>query len=389
MGISKRMLIGTAITGALYFMVGEILYKALYGRIYTPLLIGIYFLGLMLFVILGINIISMTMNRSLRGYSDIVLRCLLLCLAVLAAAGVFEFLYELNFRRKSAEPTSYVYIMDNSGSMENNDPTNKRYDAIQSTLENKKPEFPFAVYSFANDSEVLRPMGPVSQGTEFAMEAPNGGTGILSVIERLHDDIENGAIDLGDNGRVLFFTDGHATDMLPIFGKASLNKVLEKFSKKDISISTVGLGDPDDELMNMIAKKTGGIYVRAEDASNLEEAMEEAISSSSDRNLLDYRDRVKLDFLYMLIRFLAVLAIGLLLAMVKTYICEPFMDTRPVWMTSVVCSLLAAACVEFGMNKLGLLPMLMRLLMCILLAAATLREQVTSAIDYNDRYKHY
>lgn len=389
MGISKRMLIGTAVIGALYFIVGEVFYRALLEKFNTPLLIGLYFLGLMIFVIIGINIIGMTMSRSIRGYGDVILRCAVLCLAILVAASLFELIYELSFHEKLADPTSYVFLMDNSGSMESNDPNNKRYDAIQSTLENKAQDFPFAVYSFANSSDVIRPMGPVSQGTEFAMDAPNGGTGILTVIRGLYDDIDNGKIKLGDNGRILLFTDGHATDMLPLLGKASMNKILEKYSKKGVSISTVGLGAPDDTLMNMIARKTGGVYVRVDDADDLEKAMEEAINSHSDRNLLDYRDNVRFDFLYMLIRFIAVLAIGLLLALVKMYICEPFMDTRPVWVTSIVCSLLAAFCVEFGMNKFGLLPVLMRFMMCVLLAEATLREQALSSSDYNDLYKHY
>lgn len=388
-GISKRMLIGTAITGALYFVVGEILYQALLGTVYTPLLIGLYFLGLMIFVIIGINLIGLTMRRAIRGYGDIVLRCAVLCLAMLMVSSLFEVLYELKLGGKTAEPSSYVFVMDNSGSMESNDPENKRYDGIRSVLRNKEPEFPYAVYLFANNSSVLREMGPVSQGVDLPIDEPTGGTGILTVIQNLYDDIDSGRIDLGDSGRVLLFTDGHATDMFPILGKAKLNKVLAKYSKKGVSISTVGLGSPDDELMNMIARKTGGIYVRAEDAEFLEDAMREAITSNSERNLLDYRDPVKLDFIYMLIRFVAILAVGLLLAFVKMYICEPFMDTRPVWATSVVCSLLAAVCVEFGMNKLGLLPLLMRFLMCVLLAEATLREQFTSGMDDNDIYRHY
>lgn len=388
-GISKRMLIGTAITGALYFVVGEILYQALLGIFNTPLLIGLYFLGLMIFVIIGISLIGLTMPRAIRGYGDIVLRCVLLCLAILMVSSLFEVLYELQFGKKATEPTSYVFVMDNSGSMETNDPENMRYEGIRSVLRNKEPDFPFAVYLFANNSSVLRSMGPVSQGTDLPVDEPIGGTGILTVIGDLYDDIDSGRIDLGDSGRVLLFTDGHATDMFPILGKMKLNKILEKYSKKGVSISTVGLGSPDDDLMNMIARKTGGIYVRAEDAEFLEDAMREAITSNSERNLLDYRNQVRFDFLYMLIRFVAILAIGLLLAFVKMYICEPFMDTRPVWATSVACSLLAAVCVEFGMNKLGLLPVLMRFLMCVLLAEATLREQFTSNMDANDIYRHY
>lgn len=389
MGISKRMLIGTAITGAVYFVVGELLYRALQGKMNTPVLIGLYFLGLMIFVIIGINLIGLTMSRSIKGYRDIVLRCILLCLAILAAGALFEFIYEVCFSQKFNQPSSYVFAMDSSGSMTENDPDNKRYDAIQGTLENKDSDFPFAVYTFANGSQLLRPMAPVSQGTDFVLEEPNGGTGIKTVLEDIYEDIDSGELDLGRNGKILLFTDGYATDMMPILGKAELNRVLEKYSQKGISISTVGLGSPDDDLMDMIAKKTEGVYVRVDEADLLEEAMEEAIESTSDRNLLDYRSKVEYDFLFTLIRFVAVLLLGLILGMVKMFICEPFLDTHPLWVTSVVCSLAAAACVEFGMNKLGLPPLAMRFLMCVLLAEAALRTKDLSATDYNDRYRHY
>ena len=80
MKISKRMLIGTAMTGGVYFIAGELLFRGLLGKIHTPLLVGLYFLGLMIFVIIGIQIIGATMSRLIRPYRDIVLRCVLVCL---------------------------------------------------------------------------------------------------------------------------------------------------------------------------------------------------------------------------------------------------------------------------------------------------------------------
>ena len=111
MGISKRMLIGTAITGAIYFLVGEFLYRTLLNKIPTPLLVGLYFLGLMVFVLIGINIIGTTMPRSSKGYKDIVLRCLALCVAMLAAGALLELVYEVCFRERVNTPSSYVFAI--------------------------------------------------------------------------------------------------------------------------------------------------------------------------------------------------------------------------------------------------------------------------------------
>ena len=166
MNVSKGMLIGTVLVGAVYFVIGEIFYNAFQDILPMPLLIGLYFLGLAVFVAIGCAAIVALMYHYNQGYRDIVLRSLLLFLAVFAAAALFEFLYELQLNGRNREPGSYIFLMDSSGSMEENDPENRRYEAIQSVLANQEEDFPFAVYTFANDSTLVRDMGPVSQGTE-------------------------------------------------------------------------------------------------------------------------------------------------------------------------------------------------------------------------------
>lgn len=387
MQISKGMLIGTAVTGAAYFVIGEIFYSVFKDVLPMPVLIGLYFLGLALFVAIGCAVIVSFMYHSAQGYRDIVLRCIILILAVFAAGVIFEFLYELQINGKQKEPESYIFLMDNSGSMEESDPQRKRYDAIEQILEVQEGSFPFAVYIFANGSKLVRDMAPVSEGIDFLADEPFGGTAIKGVLDTLYDDIESGKIGKWENGRVLLLSDGHATDM-GLFGGWSLGKTLKNFSKKGISISTVGLGNPDDALMSRIAGKTGGVYISVDDAALLNQAMQEAITQKSSRNILDYRNDVKFDFIYMVLRFAAVLAIGLLMAGLKTYISESVLDTQPVLVSSAAGSLLAAFFVEFGMNKLGLYPWLMRLFMCVFLAAATLYESRRSRIDYNNQYEN-
>ena len=389
MKISKRMLIGTAMTGGVYFIAGELLFRGLLGKIHTPLLVGLYFLGLMIFVIIGIQIIGATMSRLIRPYRDIVLRCVLLCLSILAAGCLLEFLYEICFRQKFPEPESYIFAIDNSGSMTNNDPDNKRYDAIQSVLQNKDPDFSFVIYQFANTSKQIRAMAPISEGTDFLMEDPGGGTGIKTVLGDIWNDIDNGTLVPVNNSKILLFTDGVATDMAPIMGRAHLSRILEQYAKKGISISTIGLGNTDNELMELIAKKTGGIYVPVEDAELLEDAMKTAADAASSRNLLDYRTPVKYDVFCMLFRLTAIVLLGLMLGVVKMYLCEPFLETRLLWKTSVICSLAAAACVELGMNRFGLLPSWMRFFMCVLLAEGTLGKGGSGGSYSYDLYRNF
>lgn len=388
MRISRSMLIGTILTGIIYFILGEIFYNAFQDRIPMVLLIGIYFFGLALFVVIGSSVIVAALYHATAGYRDIVLRCIILCTAIFVSAMFLEFLYELNGKNKNMEPTSYIFLMDNSGSMSTSDPQNQRYEAIQSVISGKEQSFPFAVYSFSNESKLIRSMNPVSQGTEFQMEEPEGGTGIRATLDKLYKDIENGVTDPGENGRVILFSDGYATD-ISLFTKAKLNGLLKKYAKARISISTVGLGKTDHSLMSKIAGKTGGVYINVDNADMLNDAINEAAVLHHTRNLLDYRDYVKLDFLFMLLRFAAIVIIGLLLAGIKTYISEPVLDTQPVLISSLIGSFLASLCVEIGMNTLGLPAMLMRLLMCVFLSVAALYEMERRSSAYGAQYEYY
>lgn len=388
MRISKSMLIGTILTGILYFILGEFFYNAFQDRIPMVLLIGIYFFGLALFVVIGSTVIVAAMYHATVGYRDIVLRCIILCTAVLVSAMFLEFLYELNGKSKNAEPTSYVFLMDNSGSMVHSDPENQRYKALQDVTAGQAADFPFAVYSFANESRLLRPMGPVSQGTDVQMDEPQGGTGIRATLDKLYEDIENGVTDPRENGRVILLSDGYATD-ISIFSKAKLNKLLKKYTRAGISISTVGLGKTDKSLMSKIAGKTGGVYINVDNADMLNGAIKEAAVLNHSRNLLDYRDYVKLDVLFMLLRFAAIIIIGLLLAGIKTYISEPVLDTHPVLISSLAGSILASLCVEMGMNMLGLPASLMRLLMCVFLSMAALYEMERYNSAYGVQYEYH
>ena len=126
MNVSKGMLIGTVLVGAVYFVIGEIFYNAFQDILPMPLLIGLYFLGLAVFVAIGCAAIVALMYHYNQGYRDIVLRSLLLFLAVFAAAALFEFLYELQLNGRNREPGSYIFLLDSSRSMEENVPEKRR-----------------------------------------------------------------------------------------------------------------------------------------------------------------------------------------------------------------------------------------------------------------------
>ena len=84
------MLIGTILTGIIYFVLGEVFYNMFQDRIPMIPLIGIYFFGLAVFVVIGSSVIVAAMYHATVGYRDIVLRCIILCAAIFVSAMLFS-----------------------------------------------------------------------------------------------------------------------------------------------------------------------------------------------------------------------------------------------------------------------------------------------------------
>lgn len=198
-------------------------------------------------------------------------------------------------------------------------------------------------------------------------------------LETLLDDIKKGDVDISDlNVRVIFMSDGYSTDEQNA-GRdiyKEIVPVLDGFAAEEISVSTVGLLNADDQLMNQIAEKTGGVYVSVDNVDNLEDAMLKAGDLGDERHLLGYRNSEDLNLLYAILRILFITGLGVVIGLEKAAICEKFLDTTAVLKSSVVGSALAGICMEIGMNALKLPPTLIRVLVCVLISFTLLREDL-------------
>lgn len=190
------------------------------------------------------------------------------------ASGIgdfFEFIYELNFGSTMVQTDKYIFAIDNSGSMQDNDPNQERVAAIKKLLANREDNAQFAVYSFGDVIQCIRELNPISNGIDDFATSPSGGTPIVGVLSKIMEDMESGTLPYDEGCQVILLTDGYATDTS--FLNFELNKTLKKFNKKKISISTVGLGYVDEKLLNNISGKTGGISVTTDNVDELEKAM--------------------------------------------------------------------------------------------------------------------
>lgn len=391
---SFKMLIGSIVAGIVFAVIGEVLYQALRRILPRVAVAEIYFVGLFLFLGLAIWLIGKTVYS--RTYKGVPMnRWVMVFAGMLVLTAVLELIYEIDFGKKK---DAYIFVIDCSSSMDvgytdlntnqfidsPSDPDGLRFAAIDNMLAEKPEDFQYAVYLFGSEVVRAREMGPKSKGLEYSRECDGGGTVIKRTLETIMEDIRNGDLDISKvNAHVIFLSDGSPSPEDNIIADIHIEilPVLREYAAEGISISTVGLLYSDEELMNLIANETDGVFVNVDDVNDLEDAMVKAGDLGEGRHLLGYRNDENLNLLYAIMRILFVTGLGVLIGLEKAVICEKFLDTAAVIRSSVVGSLLAGICMEIGMNGLGMPPGLIRVLACILISFTLLREDFLGRDD--------
>ena len=372
-------LIASIIAAGIFFFVGEFLYR-LVVSINSIVFVGVYFgvFGLLLFLALflaaRIKGLEISGKRLLIG---------LICWIALFGFGMlFEFLYELNPMGKVEITTSYIIAMDNSGSMQDNDPQQKRVEALNELLKDKPDDFCFAVYSFGSDrnTKCLREMSPKSDGIGQLTLTPDGGTPIQGVLNLILEDMDSGKLKYDEGTQVILLTDGISTDTDFWF-----DSVLKKYVKKRVSISTVGLGDTtfslDLDFLNKISDTTGGKTVTTENVDELANAMASVVRIvDSSRNLQSHRPGYSHNWLYALMRILFTAILGLILMGIKIAALDDSAELKILIISSVIGSVIGAVVLEVGMQLLPL-EFLIRLIMVLLLAVTIVMLEVMRTVQ--------
>lgn len=251
-------------------------------------------------------------NSRIRVFAYIMLGVLVMMLVM----GLAELLYECNFRGVPREPpATYVFMIDDSSSMKENDPGAMRYQVIERLLKDQRPDTQYTVYTFSSDVKLIVPMQTVEDGFPTYPEPDYRLTNMKSCMERVLDDYEKGVWSAEGAIKVILITDGVPSDMdvsvLPY-------SVLDRFRNHGIAFNSVGVRYADDELMTRMTSYTGGTHVRIDNAEDMIVAVGNATDSIKvervARTLLTKRDEEPLDWLYALIRILAFALFSVILA---------------------------------------------------------------------------
>ena len=361
--INKTVALMSVFAGVLSWFGCHYIYTTYSDKLSESVMIGslcaVLFAAVFLTVLLG-SMITGSFNKESElfvdfGHMAVYFICSLIGIFVLVMG--LEFIYECNPNIKSIEPTSYIFVIDESGSMSGNDPGGLRYEAIPEIMKAAEEGFPYMVYTFSDDTQIIRDMAPLDAEYEPIPVNSDGGTAICGTILRILQDYKNGVWDGGSNPKVVFLTDGSATDLGNGFlwfrgNMPEFNAALEDYYDLGINISTVGLGSVDREIMTKMAETTGGVFVNVQNASDLASAMKTAASSYSDRNLLSIRYMKRWDTLYGFLRILFLTIIGTVIGSLMLLAYMEDSSIPIIIVSSIICSLIGSVLFEIGL-KIG------------------------------------
>ena len=361
----------TILLGAAAWIICSAVYGALADAAPRPFLIGLVFGIFALVLAVGVFLISSlsgTFERNIitGGSAGSVIGFLAIAVVLIAALGaLFQWLYSLRFSGPAAKPTSYIFLMDNSGSTAQSDPQQLRYDAIEDVLGEQDADFPYMVYGFADGVELIRDMKPASDGDNKLEAVSNGQTAILGVLTTAIDDYEAGRWDGGSAPKVILLSDGYPTDFTT-YGE--LTPILRRYADSGVTISTVGLGsDTDVALMQHIAESTGGVFVDVSDASMLAQGLSTAAARSSADDLVSTRHSGGPLFGFLRVLFLTVLGMAIGLTAAAAY--GQTDSVSLILLSSVVKSLVGALLLELATSLLGLPSQVFWFILWVLIAA--------------------
>ncbi len=358
------MLVISIVYALLFCFVTNLFFDSLINNVWKPLVIALYFT--VFAGLLSVVILLVSQSCGSRTEFSNFGKYLTICLVALFVLSMgLEFVYEIGLSPVSRDTDSYIIVIDDSGSMSQNDPNKIRESAINDLIGDKEDGFTYAVYTFATEYDRVRDMLPKSVPLDSLQLQSDGGTNIAGTLKGIIEDVNKGNLVTTENTRVLLLSDGVASD-IGLF-RVDLKELLKQYVDKDIVISTIGLGDSvNDNVMKQIANYTGGVYVHVDEANQLSSAMIEASVSSANRNLLSLRGVCKTDTLHAVMRIVFLMIIAVVINLSKHIVYGKYY--LPQLVVSCVCVIVSGFFVEFSLELFYVSEGFTRVVLCIFLA---------------------
>ena len=273
-----RLLLSCAIGGAVGTALAMLLIRQLYESIPNIILYGIVMAVISLGVLLGA---VTTTNMYGESFPKTIAVALLGTAIMFAAAALFEFVYEIKVEPKQEEepaveqvvsiPVDYIFCIDDSGSMDWNDPQNLRDSALADLLDQISPSSRVGILRYEHaykpgESVELAPLDDNQrQLLHNVLQKHNsgGGTNFVAPLQEALDEYLK-ADETGRKPIVVLLTDGEDS--------IDIQHWVDEYNKNGITLCGIFLGEDNSnylETMKTLCEGTNGLVVNAKDADQL------------------------------------------------------------------------------------------------------------------------
>lgn len=320
--VSPAKMLACLVGGILGGFMGLKAYAAL-TAVWKPLAVAVFFLIMALCIFLCLIAVSVKTDdyyyftKKQGGSARFKKTVPIIFVLLFLFSGLFEFLYELEGSYTAPVPTSYIFALDTSGSMEESDPSAAEAQALSQVISQLDTGVPFAVYTFSNSAECVSQMHnktDADNNEKWEMEY-KGETAMYGVLENILEDLDNAdgvsTLSGGACPRVILFSDGAPTD--GGFANMSIKRIVREYEKRGISVCTACVELADVDLMTFVAESTGGKCVYINNMDELLGVMKTALTLQGDttRTLLSHRPFMVKRTLYAVLRVVFLFLLGL------------------------------------------------------------------------------
>lgn len=289
---------------------------------------------------------------------------------LLLVGTALEFVYELNIGGRKAIK-DIVLIIDNSGSMQETDPDNARYEAAKTLINSMDSDKEAAIILFDDMPKLLQPFvrlknqsikdDVISQLENI--ESTNGGTNISLALDEAMEQIRKEGSNRG--AMAILLSDG--------VSEVNTEQALADYVSRGTIVNTIGLGLTNQQssgLLQDIANRTGGRYYDVTDSANVSMVFQQIYDNIDDRTLITERTGTNQNSsYYMVLRIISLLLIGAAMGLSLGLLFDNRYLARSFSAGGAVAGLIAGMVLEFGLSGSAFQDGVVRLLACLILAA--------------------
>ncbi|MCQ1528569.1 VWA domain-containing protein [Lutispora saccharofermentans] len=376
--VSILMLCFSMTGGLLGFFFGEWLIDKFLLVWPSTVLMGMYFGILALFIgimcILAEKIRPVLISASWTSkYYKSSLKYLVPCTLVLLflCAGLFQYIYGLNFQ-KARNIDDIVILVDNSGSLKDTDPQNKRFEAVESLIAEMNVQNRISVSVFSDNVNKVQNMEAVTPEVKSNIlsklddyKIPDGRTNIKGAILNAFSDIYNAAQD-DRAAMVILLSDGGDNFNLA----DTFQETLEPYIESNIPIFSIGMAGSDVKMLKRISQATGGNYYNVSRVENVENIFNKIYREKDLRLLVGERHgSTSYSILYSIMRIAFIAVIGAIIGISVGVLFDDKYIARSFALGGLLAGIAGGAIIEAGFRLAPWMGFFHRLLADISLSA--------------------